>query len=78
MVEPLPRWDYRSEEAPSENRLAELGAQGWEFAGFDPADRARALFKRPALGFVERVTLEQRANYYRQLGRDPDTGEPVP
>lgn len=74
MVESMPRWEYRIELSIQSEKLNELGAAGWELAGVDERDRTKFIFKRPASSFVERVTLEQRAHYYRSLGIDPETG----
>lgn len=74
MTEPRQRWEYRVELTLPIEKLNELGDAGWELAGVDERDRAKFIFKRPALSFVERVTLEQRATYYTSLGLDAETG----
>ncbi len=75
MVEPLQRWDYRTEASVSPEKLNELGADGWELSGVDERDRTKFIFRRPAQSFVERVTLEQRARYFESLGLDPEIGQ---
>ena len=75
MTEPTPRWEYRFEASIPIKKLQELGDQGWELAGVDERQATKFIFKRPALTFVERVTLEQRSTYYRSLGLDPDAGQ---
>jgi hypothetical protein len=69
MAESLRAWDYRIESELLVETLDELGRQGWELI---ETGENRYVFKRPALTFVERVTLEQRARYYASLGLDPD------
>ena len=69
MAQPIPTWEYRIESDLTVNALDELGRQGWELV---ETDENRYVFKRPALSFVERVTLEQRAHVYASLGLDPD------
>jgi hypothetical protein len=65
----MPRWEYRIEfDLPVEN-LEDLGREGWELI---ETRGTGYVFKRPALSFVERVTLEQRAHYYESLGLDPE------
>lgn len=71
MVQSLQRWEYLVESEPTVQRVDDLGADGWELVQI--ADGGRAVFRRPALTFIERVTLEQRARYFASLGIDsPD------
>jgi hypothetical protein len=70
MVEPRQNWEYRVERDLSDAALAALGADGWELTASDGLNFGRFIFRRPALSFVERVTLEQRARYYESLGLD--------
>ncbi len=72
MVGPLQRWEYRIEQSPSSEMLSQLGADGWELTGIEGGS---CVLKRPALSFVERVTLEQRACYYESLGLNPEPPE---
>lgn len=72
MVDPGSGWDYKVEENITAARMNELGADGWELIELDGA---RSIFRRPALSYVERVTLEQRAHYYESLGLDPEKGQ---
>ena len=69
MVEPIPTWEYRIEREIPLETLDVLGRQGWELI---ESSENRYVFKRPALSFVERVTIEQRARYYESLGLDPN------
>lgn len=66
-------WEYQVVDidpaARSQDRLNELGAEGWELvavSGQEPG--TRAYLKRPRLGFKEQVTLEQREKYARLRG----------
>jgi hypothetical protein len=72
MADPGSQWEYKIEEAASVERMNELGADGWELIELDGT---RTIFRRPALTYVERVTLEQRAHYYESLGLVPETDE---
>jgi hypothetical protein len=73
MIESRQNWEYRVERDLSDDALAALGADGWELTASDGLDVGRFIFRRPALSFVERVTLEQRARYYETLGLDPES-----
>lgn len=55
------RWEYHIETSspPEAERLNALGAMGWELVAAHPD--GSLLFKRPAPGLRERVTLAQRA-----------------
>jgi len=60
-------WEYTVAADPDEQALNALGAEGWELVAVTArGEAARAFLKRPAPGFRERVTLEQREAY---LGR---------
>lgn len=54
-------WEYHLEPGGEldADRLAALGREGWELVAIDPAS-GRAIFKRPAPDFSERITLSQR------------------
>ena len=66
-------WEYLT--SADDADLAALGRQGWELIAVTPTGPEGALvlyFKRPALDFRDRVTLEQKRRYYALLGRAPD------
>lgn len=55
-------WEYHvehSEQPPTEARLNELGAEGWELTANLPT-AGHYIFKRLAPDLRERITLEQR------------------
>lgn len=56
-----PTWEYRVDTDLGEERLNALGAEGWELVA---VQEGAGYFKRPRLGFKERVTLEQREHYF--------------
>ena len=62
-------WEYRVIAGLDESRLNELGGEGWELAG-SGADGW--VLKRPALGFPEQVTMDQRHRYFGYWGIDID------
>ena len=67
-------WDYLSEHDLSLERLAKLGAEGWELVGIAPArpDAAVAFyFKRPAATLRERVTLDHRQRFESNVAKAP-------
>lgn len=66
-------WDYRLEQDIDQETLSALGAEGWELVLFAPG-RGYA-FKRPQPSFRDRVTLDQKARYYRLWanGRETDS-----
>jgi hypothetical protein len=74
MVEHMQRWEYHLEPNPTipSDRLNKLGAAGWKLSGVDNREGTTYIFRRPAQSFVERVTLEQRARYYKSLGLAPE------
>jgi hypothetical protein len=43
-----PQWEYKVESIPTEKKLNELGAQGWELVAVESSDRAgrNCYFKR--------------------------------
>ncbi|HEV2128651.1 MAG TPA: hypothetical protein VGR22_08545 [Thermomicrobiales bacterium] len=55
-------WEYHLEPAAvlDADRLNALGREAWELATLVPSTE-QAIFKRPALDYRERITLEQRA-----------------
>lgn len=63
-------WEYRVHRGElSQARLDGLGREGWELVAVgDQPGGTTAYLKRPALGFKERVTLEQRERYARSQG----------
>ena len=70
------RWEYVVVAGPDQARLAELGDEGWELVGVVAGEGGpTCYFKRPALDFRERVTLEQKRRYYVALGKRPPTPE---
>ena len=69
MAHAVSTWEFRIETDPSLDLLDEMGGQGWELVD---VDERRYVFKRPALSFVERVTLEQRAHVFASIGLDVD------
>ncbi len=71
-------WEYAVASDPDEVGLNALGADGWELVAVTArGDATRAFLKRPALGFRERVTLEQRAAYLSRADLG-GVGGPVP
>lgn len=57
------RWEYCQLPAmpePSTDDLNALGEQGWELTAHS-GPGGSLIFKRPAPGFRERITLDQRA-----------------
>jgi hypothetical protein len=68
-------WEYHTAaiRPDDEAHLNRLGAEGWELVAVVPAENPASpvcYFKRPALSFKERVTLEQKHRYYRQWGHE--------
>ena len=60
-------WEYyMASGAVDAPTLDALGAAGWELVGVGP--EGVLYFKRPALDFRERVTLEQKRRYYGVWG----------
>ena len=56
------RWEYHvepNESVLSATRLNALGDASWELVAVHPS--GRLIFKRPAPGLRERITLDQRA-----------------
>jgi hypothetical protein len=72
-------WEYlRSRD---ESELAALGREGWELVAVLPGEargEATFYFKRPALGFRERVTLDQKRHYYNLMGIEVSAQDEVP
>lgn len=68
MTDPTRRWTYhvlRAKGAIDTDRLDALGDQGWELVAAVPdrdSDTTNLIFKRPAPGFRDRITLDQRAS----------------
>ncbi len=58
-------WEYRVTSDDSEEQMNGLGADGWELVAVRDTS---SYWKRPVLGFKERVTLEQRETYARLRG----------
>ena len=66
-------WEYRRLSAGDDDALAKLGRAGWELVGAVPSgDGPQLYLKRPALDFRERVTLDQKRDYYARFGRTLD------
>ncbi len=63
------KWEYRVERVSGEQKLNELGAEGWEVIGVTEA-LGDVVLKRPALDFREQVTLDQRRRYFGYWGLD--------
>jgi hypothetical protein len=67
----LTAWEYLVLAESERERLAELGRAGWELvAAIGSGDDGRLYLKRPGLDFRQRVTLDQRGAFYRELGLD--------
>lgn len=66
-------WEYHLEQAGEmdADRLAALGQEGWELAAIDPGS-GRAIFKRPAPDFSERITLAQRERVAIEQGEQEE------
>jgi hypothetical protein len=67
-----------------EEQLNRLGDEGWELVAVVAEGQPASsifYFKRPALNFRERVTLDQKHRYYRQRGlkipEDERHGQPM-
>ena len=80
MSGPLQTWDYLVVPADPTPDLARLGQAGWELVGTgaSPGGPTSLYFKRPALGFRERVTLDQKRRAYAQFGVPWPTDEETP
>ena len=65
-------WEYVMEDVSRQERLNELGAEGWELAGNLGIQPSSHILKRPALTFQEQVTLDQRKRYFGTWGIDID------
>lgn len=67
MTKETRRWEYHRLAAtpePTTKALNALGEQGWELTAHTGTGGA-FVFKRPAPGFRERITLDQRARVER-------------
>ena len=66
------QWEYLDIPVSRRDRLDDLGREGWELIAIVGERGDEKLYlKRPLPSFRERVTLEQRASYYRARGLDP-------
>jgi D-ribose pyranase len=65
-------WEHLVEDAPTAERLAALGAEGWALVA---VEGGRAFLRRPAPGYRARVTLVQRE---RALAALPGAGARAP
>jgi hypothetical protein len=54
-------WEYLTIAAEDAGDLSALGREGWELAGVDDG---KLYFKRSAVSFRERVTLDQKRHVY--------------
>lgn len=59
------QWEYLTLDEQDADDLNALGEEGWELVSVSDG---RLYFKRPALSFRERVTLDQKRQYYGALG----------
>ncbi len=61
-------WEYHK--SLGDGDLEVLGRAGWELVAVVPStgEEAAFYFKRPAPGFRERVTNDQKRHYYTLLG----------
>lgn len=60
------KWEYFV--ADNDERLSELGEQGWELVTAIPyRDQFKFYFKKPQQTLKERITENQRDEVYRQL-----------
>jgi hypothetical protein len=59
------QWEYLTLDQQDADDLNALGEEGWELVSVSDG---RLYFKRPALSFRERVTLDQKRHYYDALG----------
>ena len=69
----MKRWEYLKKSDDSE--LEQLGRAGWELVGVLAGEPPTFYFKRQALDFRERVTLDQKHHYYTLLGVQAGEGE---
>jgi len=76
----LRRWEYLTIPETERGRLGELGAKGWELVAAGAGSGEPVLYlKRPAPGFRERVTLDQRRQVFQSRGLDATrNGERMP
>ena len=66
-------WEYLTLPEAERDRLAHLGAEGWELVAIGGGPDERLLYlKRPAQCLAARVTTEQRDRYYVSRGLDPE------
>ena len=80
MSGPLQTWDYLVVPTDPAPDLARLGREGWEFVGtgVSPGGPTSLYFKRPALDFRERVTLDQKRRAYAHFGVPLPADEETP
>jgi hypothetical protein len=55
------KWEYLAIAEQEAGDLKALGEQGWDLVG---VSNGRLYFKRPAMSFRERVTLDQKRDVY--------------
>jgi hypothetical protein len=66
-------WDYLVISEAERDRLPALGREGWELVGIGGECDERLLYlKREGPDLRERITLDQRRQYFESLGMDPD------
>ncbi|MCC7023303.1 MAG: hypothetical protein IT338_10765 [Thermomicrobiales bacterium] len=74
--EALTAWEYLVIAESERERLGDLGRAGWELvAATGNGGDGRLYLKRPVIDFRQRVTLDQRAAFYRALGLEADAAE---
>jgi hypothetical protein len=65
-------WEYLTIAADEAGDLNALGRDGWELT---EVDSGMLYFKRPAVSFRERVTLDQKRHVYGTMGVPLPDGE---
>jgi hypothetical protein len=73
MIHPT-EWEYLTLIERDDADLNALGAEGWELTG---VSETKLYFKRPAISFRERVTLDQKRYVYGMMRVPlPESEEP--
>jgi hypothetical protein len=69
-------WEYLTIREAERAALPALGREGWELVAVGATGGEPTLYlKRAALGFRERVTLDQRQAYYASRGLAPGAND---